>query len=297
MEYNERNGEAYLSTDKMREMYPDINSVQELLIRNDAGEALLRYCEAIDFNCVGKMGVKEREWFSIRLAALTVLFTQQEILDKLNEEDKQKIVNLLIANSRIIKELESKFDGLTDFVSGEVIAYIMHNIIKYRYLPNSDELVIIADDCLPDVADKHVYPIIHGPEIWEYQIPDNVLKKTSTLGLIRSFLDHPTLNGRYYTSSLAGEIARFSRIFSNDNCAQELISRNDAGDALLWYYNAVSFDCVKTQTVSEKMTFAAQLAGIAVFFTQEEIFAHLDKKKAVALLLSKNGLMWKLWLE
>ena len=60
------------------------------------------------------------------------------------------------------------------------------------------ELIITEGSCFPEVADKYLY-IINGHEPWwneenpwyANQLPDDVLKSISTMGLIRSFIDMP----------------------------------------------------------------------------------------------------------
>ena len=290
MEYNDFTGEPYLGWEI--DLYTSINSVQELLIRNDASEALLRYCEAIDFNCVGKMGIKEREWFSVRYEALIRLFMRQTILDSLNEADKNKIVDWLIFNYTKIKELNQK--GLNDQYSDYVMAVIMHTLLSEQLeeqFSDCDDIIITDEECLPDVADKYIYPDLPAHEHYYLQIPSDVLENISTFGLIRSCLDYPYLAAHWAFQSDLG-LDRIKNIYSRRNCNHELIGRSDAGDALLRYYHAISFDCLNPNpysTHAERLTIQIQISSVAFFLTQQEILDQLDKKKVVALLLSKNG--------
>ena len=178
-----------------------------------------------------------------------------------------------------------------------------------------DGLIFTHGMCLPDVADKYVYPIIPGTEEWKklgseeeaikaYQLPDNELKNISTLGLIRSFLDIPMLSSSYHLFSDASSIGRMNKIYPYYNSAQEIINREDAGEALLLYYDAICFDCLTPKKVMHQMDFDEQvrvaglqmkfdvlLTAVEVFFSQQQILDRLndkDKQNIVATLLDKT---------
>jgi len=174
-----------------------------------------------------------------------------------------------------------------------------------------DNLILTRGECLPDVADKFVYPIFPGTEEWKnigsleeainaFQLPDNVLKNISTLGLIRSFLDIPIWWSDYYLSSNLSRIITYNRIYPKYNSAQEFLERDDAGKTLFLYFDAICFDCLKTAKVIDQMNFMSQFSAIQVFFAQQKILDqlnHTDRKKAVALLLSKYEQVQKLNIE
>lgn len=304
LEYDEEyDGKTFVSTSlrNIYNMYSSINSVSELFNRSDAGNALLQFCEVIDFDCLKTMDIlEERDYFSVRYAALIALFTHQEILDQLNDADKLKAVDLLMFNDKKIKEL--KKEGITDFFSGDVLVYLMCPMLKAQLkeqIPINEELILNAGECLPDVADKYIYPDLPFQEYYYHQIPDNVLENMSTLGLIRSFLDYPYLQSHFVGQSDFLTMNRLNNIFAKRNCAQELISRSDAGELLLQYYHAVCFDCImKTivpgdplQGYAERGKISIQVAAVIVFLTQQEILNQLDKQQVVALLLYKYGQM------
>ena len=285
---------------KIQEMYPSFNSVQELFSRNDAGKSLLEYYEAINYDCLAAKTQKEHEYFSIRIAALAVLFTQPEILEQLNEADRQKTVNLLLNANREMKKLYY-YDGITDFVSGRVMMHIMNHLLQDKISYDTEGLIITPSDCFPDVADKYIYTIIPGPGPDAYQIPEEELKKISTLGLIRSFLDYPSLDARYGIFSIINDVSIFSRMFQNHNCALELISRNDASKELLKYYHATCLDCVETLIDGVgTLAFNVQIRAVPVFLTQQNVsnqMTHADRKKAVALLLNKCEQILSSWIR
>lgn len=272
---------------------PSINSVQELFKRKDAGEALIGILESISLDCMEKMTVNEREFFSDRYNALLTLFIKKEVTDQLNEAYRNKLVDLLMFNVNRTREL--KLDGFRNDHSGEVMAYMMHTLLKDQLdeqFPTCDELIISDRECLPDIADMHIYPEMPWSEVYTYQIPDDVLENMSTFGLIRSCLDYPLLRTEWYASSEIGAIYNINRTFSRRNVARELYSRNDASEALLRYYHAIGFDCVEQRNkLMIALDFPVQITAVAVFMTQEEISQQLDKKKAVALILSKYGQM------
>jgi len=165
---------------------------------------------------------------------------------------------------------------------------------------NIGELIIVPGTCIPDVADKYVYPIVPGTEKWNNlgseeeaikacQLPDNVLKKISTLGLIRSFLDVPITFGFYHLYSVSCPISRINGIYSYNNSVKELLNRKDSGEALLLFFDALCFDCLETMDVTRRMYFSIQLAALEVFFAQQEILNQLDhenRQKVVAMLLT-----------
>ena len=189
---------------------------------------------------------------------------------------------------------------------------------------NSDDIIFTTDMCLPDVADKYVYPILPGTEEWKnlgsgeeiikaHQIPDDTLGNISTLGLVRSFLDIPMLHSNYHLSSDASPTGRMNKIYPYYNSAQEIINREDAGEALLIYYDAIAFDCLASQKeidgmnfddqvreAAKQMDFMVQIAAVEVFFAQPKIlenFNHTDRQKVVVKLLDKSKQMEQMHIE
>ena len=179
------------------------------------------------------------------------------------------------------------------------------NVEEYSAEPPEGELIIIEGCCFPDVVDAYDYPVKNGSEEWKTmtadkkdnacQLPDDVLKKTSTLGLIRSFLDIPNsfvlivLN-----SSDASPYRNYNRLFySWYNSAQELLTRKDAVKSLIDFYSATTFDCLESlseegELFSEVAEFYIRLKALEFMFASPEILDRLvqkDKVEIVKLLL------------
>ena len=82
--------------------YGHFNSALELFQREDAGEALVDYYKLIDFDCVTNLpflsgiSFSGREFY--RISGIEMLFTKQEILDKMGHEKKKEIVAAILAN-------------------------------------------------------------------------------------------------------------------------------------------------------------------------------------------------------
>jgi hypothetical protein len=170
-----------------------------------------------------------------------------------------------------------------------------------------DLLVISPGMCLPDAADKYEYPAVSGTSYQEAvkacQIPEKTLKNMSAFGLIRSFLDAPVLSSGFLLSSSSSPAAKMNNIYSLHNGIQEFLSRKNAGRALLVYFDAICFDCLKNQEAIDNMNWdaqvseakkqlrlIAQLAAAETLFAQSKILDQLnynDKQKAVEMLFAK----------
>ena len=76
--------------------YQSFNSARELFTREDAGNALVAYYKLARFDCVVSpvSAFKEYE----RMMGLEILFTKQEILDKMGHEKKKEAVAALLKN-------------------------------------------------------------------------------------------------------------------------------------------------------------------------------------------------------
>ena len=123
------------------------------------------------------------------------------------------------------------------------------------------ELIITEGDCFPGVVDAYSYPIKIWTEEWynmlpdekmnACQLPDDVLKSISSLGLIRSFIDTPhTLIILEISASSISPIVKYRSMFSRLNGVKELLTRKDAAKSLMTYYAATSLDCYKSGFIS-----------------------------------------------
>jgi hypothetical protein len=156
-------------------------------------------------------------------------------------------------------------------------------------------------NCLPEIEGAYVYPVLSQESmtrdevIQAYQLPEDILKKSSSVSLIRSLLDMPMLSGTFYTSSDASPTGRSYLFYALHNSVQELDRREDNAYALIEYYHAVCFDCFKAfdpssvEDAGKEMRLQTQLIALQTLFTREKILDKLDTKDRqdlVALLLT-----------
>jgi hypothetical protein len=159
-----------------------------------------------------------------------------------------------------------------------------------------------SESFLPVVNDSYVYPVVPGTDAWKNlgstenvykvcQLPDNVLKSISTLGLIRSILDIPGLTSFYDASSNSSIVGTFYRIFAHYNSVGELEKRKDSNKALISFYNAVNVDALKSASDEvEQNNLLLQHTALEILFTRPEILQQFDlkqKKQLITSLLSR----------
>jgi len=164
------------------------------------------------------------------------------------------------------------------------------------------KLSFLPEACFPEVSDKYIYPIVPGMDewnaaydplndVWNYdpiifcQLPDDVLKSISTVGLIDALIHAPLFTGFYgFSSSLS--VATWRGHYTRFNSGRELFQREDAGDALVAYYNLVSYDCCITPSIYYGE--GERIFGLEFLFTKQEILdkiGHAKKKEAVAAIV------------
>ena len=192
----------------------------------------------------------------------------------------------------------------------EFFKVIKKNAILYSNFKN-DLQNLIRTNSLPKSKNMYVYPIRNDSEEWSTmfpqekiaasQLPEDVLKSISSIGLICSFFDIPHSRGVFNTFgwSSSGPFAAFDYdIRSRHNQLQEFLTRKDAGKALLACYEAISFEyyeqfCIIEETVEtlgEMFNFEGMLSAIEILFSRQEILDQLDsnsRKKAATYLLDK----------
>jgi len=78
---------------KWHRHYGAFNSAKELFQRENADDALVAYYELVRLNCI-KSSSKDTE----RMEGLEMLFTKQQILDKMGHESKKQAIVALLAN-------------------------------------------------------------------------------------------------------------------------------------------------------------------------------------------------------
>jgi hypothetical protein len=100
-------------------------------------------------------------------------------------------------------------------------------------------LIVEAGVAWPLVTDAYEYPSgpfrSHNEQIAALQIPPHILNDMSTLGVIYSFVNIPTLPEEVLISSATG-IEPYYRTYERFNSGTEILRRRDAGKALLAFY-------------------------------------------------------------
>ena len=164
------------------------------------------------------------------------------------------------------------------------------------------ELILVEGACFPDVADKYTYRIQLRSEEWyqlihttllsvECQLPEDVLKSISTLGLIRSFIDVPYSIRDSYLISSSRALQTSLRIFSRFNSVQELLTRKDAAESLIVFYTASDRDCIASdERLVQDELFSSRHLALTYLFTTPEIvdnMTHDNKVEIVEFLLEQ----------
>ena len=123
------------------------------------------------------------------------------------------------------------------------------------------------------------------------QIPDNVLKSISTLGLIRIFIDKPGSLVFALSASSSSRLETWNRIHQAPDIL-ELIRRKDAAKSLIEYYGATNTDCI-----IQKKDYELELrsTGLEYLFIQPTIHKQLNQKQKIEVvkMLLKNYRLWQ----
>lgn len=169
-----------------------------------------------------------------------------------------------------------------------LLVFCRCNIVE-KEKPNP-EYPILDVACLPKMNDRYVYSIMPGTIDWQQlpkgdlfmatayeacQLPDDVLKSISTLGLVDALIRAPL----FQLSKLS--VPGWQNHYRKFNSALELFQREDAGDALVYYYRSINFNCGVS---------VIAIDGIEMLFTQQEILNKIGsekKREVVSLILTK----------
>lgn len=150
-------------------------------------------------------------------------------------------------------------------------------------------------DCnvYPVPSDTYKYSILPGTPAWANlktgderlqacQIPDSVLPRISTGGLVQSWLDMPLNNEILMTNSLQKAIEYFIEKFSG---LRELVGRKDAADKLLARYQSMNPACVSTfKTDIEQGSFTFSFSYIELPLAQDTILNQMTLKQKKILI-------------
>ena len=142
-------------------------------------------------------------------------------------------------------------------------------------------------------SDAYEFPIKPGTEEWKnlhsygekldaLQIPDSILSKISTKGLIITCLNYPALgNMLAYNNMMDG----FERVVSSFNGFQELLTRDDLEDTLIDYYEAMypdKFD--ETYKDRKKYEGIFHYVGIEMLLSNYNILNSITEEKRIHLI-------------
>ncbi|MCL1822307.1 MAG: hypothetical protein FWG22_05750 [Prolixibacteraceae bacterium] len=157
--------------------------------------------------------------------------------------------------------------------------------------------------CFPEVSDKYVHPpmlyeevplFLNDPYNERFQVPIDVLKSLSTPGLIDALIQLPYVVLFDFLPSNPLAAVRWHDRYEFFTCAGELFQREDAGKALVAYYQLVKLDCLlslPSETFEERMEIDGgfqKLLMLECLFTKQEILNTMNhdmKKEAVAVFL------------
>ena len=206
-------------------------------------------------------------------------------------------------------------DNVEDFFKNRKKDKVLYSNFK------NDLQNLIRTNSFPKSKNMYVYPIQKDSEElstmypWEKlaasQLPEDVLKSISTIGLLCSFINTPNIRNLSFQYLGNGAIPTANYfIYPNYNHIEELFSRTDADKALLACYEAVSFDyfyslCrnfdetndfdIQVKIEGERVLFKTMLCTIEVLFTRKEILDQLDSngRKEAARYLLRNAEHWQ----
>ena len=220
--------------------------------------------------------------------------------------DMKKIIIILVAVLLFCQCSTMKVEnGFCDCIKKETGN---KEIGKEENLYPTGELIITEGSCFPEVADKYQYPVYEfvdwnrmlDEERWEKrQLPDDVLKSISTLGLIRSFIDVQwDFDIMISLSSCACYRHNYYAVYEFLNSVQELLTREDAAKSLIIYHAATKLDCYESRDLfntddwrSPERDLFYRLKALEYLFTKPEILdrlSHQDKVGLVKSFLSKH---------
>lgn len=171
-------------------------------------------------------------------------------------------------------------------------------------------IVFIASSCskeknncnckpLPDASDKYNYPIKPGMAEWNNirstdslfivsQIPDMILKKISTVGLVQSCIENPLkLFQFFFSNRFQGRDELFRRL----NSFQELIKRPDGAAILLERYRLMQPCCIVSMVDAEKGDYSLLFYYTEILLSKDSVINQLNtiqKKQLATIIIEKD---------
>ena len=262
-------------------------------------EPVKTFCMYLDVENIDKTLPIVNEWLSAQSTDLS----EEQILEALAEWletqpcvfDAQVVCSSCEEAASPIGEIIVSFEDngvIKDFIFELSMAKPLE-VTGYREY-NEFELILYSGSCFPEVSDRYVYPIVPGMVEWQQatstdelyqfvQLPYDILESISTPGLIDALI-HAPLFSAFWGISSDGSAIEWHRQYERFNSAKELFQREDAGNALVAFYELANFGC--EPVLREYL----KILGLEILFTKQEILDKMDqskKKKAVAALLSK----------
>lgn len=150
----------------------------------------------------------------------------------------------------------------------------------------------VKNNCINDSIppDTYKYPIVPGTPEWATlrtgearwqacQIPDSILAKMSTEGLVQSWLNLPVINELWVTNSIQQTMEYFMLNFSG---LKEVVKRDEAGDKLFKRYKSMKPECITIfNNDIDKGNFILSFSEIGLVLAQDTILNKmtLGKKK------------------
>lgn len=145
--------------------------------------------------------------------------------------------------------------------------------------------------------DSYDYPVRPGTEEWKQfesttqmieacQVPENILNNMSTEGLVETCLNHPLYGDVFSNENI---LNNFNDLTTKFNCFQELISRPEAGKAVLNNYKKI--DVAKISEKKEINFGKFRSSFLELWLTNDAILEKLtvnEQKEILKEILKKN---------
>ena len=142
-------------------------------------------------------------------------------------------------------------------------------------------------------SDAYDYPVKPGTEAWKAlkthdemiqvsQVPEEILKKMSTSGLVETVLNYPLYRDRIAFNTIQ---QGFDAVAAHSNSLQALFNRQDAGRELLIRYQSMDPTIIeKSWTSGQRTEHLGQFLDIEVLMAQPEILVELTNEELYSLL-------------
>jgi hypothetical protein len=105
-------------------IFEHYNSVSELEKRKDSGNKLISFYHAVNIDGLKSLNIAEQSRLSLQHTALEVLFTEPEILQQFNLEQKKQLITSLL--SRYNQIAHAHYEGFGTNGTVTVIAWILY---------------------------------------------------------------------------------------------------------------------------------------------------------------------------